>query len=177
MKERKLSILLLQFYFSKVFDTILLWNYWQNCRIWDSLGQACSRSGHTSQVDLSVYFHSHQYLNPVKLTWRCFQGSNLGHILFFGQINDLKHYLGNNKALRLLYAPANKIEVAINQFSKLARMVAAWAEHNRLTLNLKKTKTIIFGTEHQMFHQALQRCKYRKLQFTTLEIRQNFWMR
>lgn len=32
--------------------------------------------------------------------------------------------------------------------SESARVVAAWAEHNCLTLNAKKTKAIVFGTAH-----------------------------
>ena len=36
----------------------------------------------------------------------------------------------------------------INHLSESARIVAAWATSNYLTLNARKTKAIVFGTTH-----------------------------
>ena len=71
------------------------------------------------------------------------QGSNLGPLLSYLYIKDIKGYLSNSKALRLLLAddlqiyvqvPANQVKTGIDMLSDLGRMVVAWAELNHITL-------------------------------------------
>ena len=155
--DRKLTTILLQFDFSKAFDTIsptkllhklkdlmfsravLLWiqSYITDrsqCVIFNSF------SSETRGTNLGV---------P--------QGSVLGPLLFCLYINDLRHLLNIPKILRLQYADdlqiyiqvlLNQLQEGLDAITAAAMQVAAWASVNRLRLNASKTKAIIFGSSH-----------------------------
>ena len=85
------------------------------------------------------------------------QGSVLKTLLFCLYMNDLKDYLLDTRIFRLLYAddlqiyvqvPTNKIVEGISCLSQSAKIVAKWAENNRLSLNTKKTQAIVVGSSH-----------------------------
>ena len=83
------------------------------------------------------------------------QGSILGPLLFIIYINDLGQYLQECKINlyaddTALYTDANShIELLLNLRLELS-MVSEWLKANRLTLNIKKTKFIVFGTRQRL---------------------------
>ena len=156
-KSKKLATLLLQFDFSKAFDTISPSKLLIKLR---SLGFSKSAlhwfwsylTGRSQCV-----FSQSSSSDYCDINLGVPQGSVLGPLLFCLYINDLKDLLGGKDVLRLLYAddlqiyvqiPAHQIEQGINLLSEASRIVAAWAKLNFLTLNAKKTKAIVFGTSH-----------------------------
>ena len=74
-------------------------------------------------------------------------------------VNDLQVYLNEEHTLRLLYAddlkiyvqvPTDQVERGIHVFTNLAHKVSTWSELNRLSLDVKKTKAIFFGSTHMV---------------------------
>ena len=156
-KHNKLATLLLQFNFSKAFDTISpfkLLNKLRNLRFSRSALQwFWSYSTGISQCVFSQSSSSAY----CEINQGVPQGSVLYPLLFCLYINDLKEHLSKRKVLRLLYAddlqiyiqiPVDQIGIGVRLLSESARTAAAWAELNCLTLNAKKSKTIVFETPH-----------------------------
>ncbi len=83
------------------------------------------------------------------------QGSILGPLLFIIYINDLEQYLTDcNVNLyaddTALYTSANShIELLLNLRLELT-VVSEWLKANRLTLNIKKTKLVVFGSRQKL---------------------------
>ena len=83
------------------------------------------------------------------------QGSSLGPLLFSIFTNDLP--LALNKACVSMYADdsimyasattANKVTETLN---KELQSVLEWVANNKLVLNISKTKSIVFGTNHSL---------------------------
>ena len=155
-KSKRLVTVLLQFDFSKAFDSIspsklifklnslgfsksaLLWikSYLQDREL-----QVTTKS---SSSDLLV------------VNLGVPQGSVLGPLLFCLYINDVKQYLDED-IYHLLYAddlqiyvqaPPENINEAIVKLSLAAHKISIWAQNVSLTLNPYKTKAIYFGTSH-----------------------------
>ena len=158
-KDKKLATLLVQFDFSKAFDnvspsrllkklqdigfskTALQW-------FWSYL---CGRS---------MCVHSKSSTSaPREINIGVPQGSVLGPLLFCIYMNDLQLYLNDNHTIRILYAddlqiyiqvPADQIQHGLQLLSDSANKVSEWAETNLLSLNIKKTSAIVFGTSHMI---------------------------
>ena len=83
------------------------------------------------------------------------QGSCLGPLLFSIFINDLPMILDQSKLA--IYADDSTLWLAdpsINMINKTLdqelRRVVKWVSDNRLVLNIGKTKSILFGSKHQL---------------------------
>ena len=79
------------------------------------------------------------------------QGSILGPLLFILHISDLNDYLTESRIglyagdNTLYYSSNSPVELMLTLKIELA-MVYEWLKANKLTLNVKKTKYIIFGS-------------------------------
>ena len=149
--------LLLQFDFSKAFDTILPskllaklrdLGFFRSSFIW-----ICSYLCNRSQCAFSKSTSS----NYRKTNLGIPQGSVLCPLLFCLYVIDLQTVLGNRPIIRLLYADDFQVyitsppELLMNGFAiitEAARLVANLACRNSLTLNTSKTRAIFFGSLH-----------------------------
>ena len=83
------------------------------------------------------------------------QGSILGPLLFILYIKDMVEYLVESRINlyaddTALYYSANDIENVMNVLSREMMCVGEWLRANKLTLNISKTKFIIFGSPHRL---------------------------
>jgi hypothetical protein len=83
------------------------------------------------------------------------QGSILGPLLFTLYINELPNVL--NKTKVVLYADDTAIFYASNDLKEIERVLNdeldlahKWLHENKLTLNVKKTKTMVIGTAQRL---------------------------
>ena len=85
------------------------------------------------------------------------QGSILGPLMFIMYINDLSTYLSDSKVslyaddTALYTSSSSQIELVLNLRLEIS-VVDEWLKANRLTLNTKKTKYMIFGTRTLLEH-------------------------
>jgi hypothetical protein len=82
------------------------------------------------------------------------QGSSLGPLLFSIFTNDLP--LALIKACVSMYADVSTIYASattaneVNETLKELQSVLEWVNSNKLVLNISKTKSIVFGTNHSL---------------------------
>ncbi len=93
--------------------------------------------------------------DTVTVTCGVSQGSILGPLLFTLYVNDLPSIIDNGRCY--LYADDTAIAVSDHRPEVLQRklnqslnLLASWFVKNKLSLNLKKCKYMIFGTSHQI---------------------------
>ena len=152
--NKKQITLLMQFDFSKAFDTIspsklltklIELGFSKMSLLWIS--------SYLQSRSLQVISKSSRS-DPLNVNLGVPQGSILGPLLFCLYINDVKLHLPNN-VHHILYADdlqvycqvsPDKISEAIDLLSKTARNVSDWAKDICLRLNQGKTKAIYFGT-------------------------------
>ena len=82
------------------------------------------------------------------------QGSILGPLLFTMYIYDLPSHLNKNTSKFCLYADDTAIFVRSQNVNEINRIlndelakVSDWLNNNKLTLNVKKTKVMLFGSK------------------------------
>ncbi len=99
----------------------------------------------------------HQSVKSAKKNINCGvpQGSILGPLLFILYINNLEKYLNDCKInlyaddTALYSSSTSYINLMLNLHLELS-IVAEWLKANKLTLNVKKTKFVIFGSKHKL---------------------------
>ena len=152
---KKHATLLLWFDFSKAFDTIspskLLvklrdLGFSRSSLTWICL-YLCGRSQFVFSGSTSSSYRETNLGVP--------QGWVLGPLLFCLYVNGLQGELGNGLIMGLLYADNLQIYIqtppemflhGLSCLNEAARIVAAWASRNSLTLNTNKTRAIIFSS-------------------------------
>ena len=155
-RNKRLMTLLLQFDFSKAFDSIspskligklISMGFSKNALLWIKSylqGRQLQVTNKSSTSD------------PLEVNLGVPQGSVLGPLLFCIYVNDVKQYL-NDDIYHLLYAddlqiyiqtPPENIHEAINKLSLAAYNIHDWAKTVSLRLNPDKTKAIYFGTSY-----------------------------
>ena len=93
--------------------------------------------------------------NPELITCGVPQGSTLGPLLFLIYINDLATVVNNSKLH--LYADDTAVYcsdrhhlVAKNPVQMGLHNISRWCNNNKISINLKKTKSVIFGTRYML---------------------------
>ena len=90
--------------------------------------------------------------SPDAITSGAPQGSVLGPLLFLIYINDLSGSIGETRSQlfaddTVLYASDKDSAIAVNKLQLGLNKFAHWCNSNKLTINAKKTKHVIFGTK------------------------------
>ena len=152
--SKRLVTVLLQFDFSKAFDTVSPSKLLKKLK---ELGFSKS-----SLLWIKSYLENRQFQVASKTTYSetrevnlgVPQGSVLGPLLFCLYVNDIKENLSSG-SFRLLYAddlqiyiqvPPECVNEAIETLSLEARKISTWANKVSLRLNPDKTKAIYFGS-------------------------------
>ena len=92
------------------------------------------------------------------------QGSTLGPLFFLVYINDIKSALGN---INMFLFADDTVLLSSNKSAKSARdkleeklsQLLIWCRQNKLTMNLTKTKCMIFGTKQKVKISNLKKIK------------------
>ena len=155
-KNKKLVTLLLQFDFSKAFDSIspsklieklISIGFSKNALLWIKSYLQGRQLQVTNKISTS---------DPLEVNLGVPQGSVLGPLLFCIYINDVNQYLQDDICY-LLYADdlqiytqatAGNIQEAITKLSLAAHNIHNWAKAVSLRLSPDKTKAIYFGTSY-----------------------------
>ena len=102
----------------------------------------------------SVFFNG-SFSNVKHVTCGVPQGSSLGPLLFSIFTNDLS--LALNKAFVSMYADDSTIYASATTANEITEnlnkellFVLKWVASNKLVLNISKTKSIVFGTNHSL---------------------------
>ena len=93
--------------------------------------------------------------NRLKIKCGVPQGSILGPLLFLVFINDLSSCLTSAEASlyaddTVVYTVDVDIEVAITNLQSNLNHIGEWCNRNKLTINVGKTKAMIFGTRNKI---------------------------
>ena len=156
-RDRRLLTALVLFDFSKAFDSVCHLKLLQKL---DNLGfsprvlkwVASYLGGRSQAVRSSGSLASLTSFRP--LNKGVPQGSVLGPLLFILFINDISEGLGSG-VRHIVYADDLQVYVqgefadinsTLHRLSAAAERVSYWAERNGLSVNLSKTKAIVFGT-------------------------------
>lgn len=155
-RNKRQVTLLLQFDFSKAFDSIspsklisklISMGFSKNALLWIK--------SYLQGRELQVTNKSTSS-DPLEVNLGVPQGSVLGPLLFCIYINDVKEYL-HEGIFHLLYADdlqiytfgsPDNVHEAIKKLSLAAHNIHDWAKTVSLRLNPDKTKAIYFGTSH-----------------------------
>ena len=83
------------------------------------------------------------------------QGSILGPLFFLIYINDIQNVLDNNSYQlyadnTVIYCSNKSKDLAENKLQNLIEKFSKWCSQNALTINIKKTKVMAFGTRSKI---------------------------
>ena len=100
----------------------------------------------------TVYFNGH-FSEFKSLNCGIPQGSCLGPLLFSVFTNELPLTVTNAKIAMYaddstIYVSESTIEMLNNVLNNELQLVLDWVTHNKLVLNVSKTKSLVFGTKH-----------------------------
>ena len=100
-------------------------------------------------------FANNIHSNVLPLTCGVPQGSVLGPTLFLIYVNDIKNAL--SRANHLLYADDTALYISNNNLDTIEvdmqldlNNFVKWCNQNALTVNVKKTKYVLYGTSHML---------------------------
>ena len=83
------------------------------------------------------------------------QGSILGPLFFLVYINDIKNIMGEMKYQlyaddTVLYCNGNSYDECVTDLQNIINKFVSWCSKNALTINIKKTKVMTFGSKNKV---------------------------
>ena len=92
--------------------------------------------------------------NPLEVVCGVPQGSILGPLLFLVYVNDMSSAIGNSSYQlyaddTVVYKTGRNIDEVTRQLQEDLVNLSKWCKCNKLTVNIKKTKYVIFGLKSQ----------------------------